>query len=58
MMEHENISAGKMAYDRPSPKLLSFLAKHFNLKVYSPQTNNFVVYNDYFKKEDKQAKQI
>ena len=47
-----------MAYDRPSPKLLSFLAKHFNLKLYTQQTNNFVVYNDYFKKEDKQAKQI
>jgi alpha-tubulin N-acetyltransferase 1 len=45
-----------MGYDRPSSKLLSFLSKHFNLNMYTPQTNNFVVYNDYFKKEDKQSK--
>ena len=50
MMEHENLPAHKYAYDRPSPKLLGFLAKHFNLTEYSPQANNFVIYAQYYGK--------
>lgn len=38
----------KLAYDRPSEKLLAFNAKHFGLKRYVPQNNNFVVYDAYF----------
>lgn len=36
------------AYDRPSPKLLGFLKKYFNLKNYAPQSNNYVVFDEYF----------
>ena len=38
----------KIGYDRPSPKLLKFLGKHYGLHDYTPQNNNFVVYNAYF----------
>jgi GNAT superfamily N-acetyltransferase len=38
----------KIAYDRPSDKLLKFLSKHFGLKRYLPQNNNFVVFSQYF----------
>ena len=34
MLEHERLPAGKLAYDRPSPKLIPFLSKHFGLKAY------------------------
>ena len=48
MMEYENLAAHQYAYDRPSPKLLGFLRKHFDLTQYSPQANNFVIYDEYF----------
>lgn len=50
MLETERLPAHKFAYDRPSPKLLGFLRKHFNLTSYSPQANNFVIYDQYFGK--------
>uniref|UniRef100_A0A4W5P3P8 Alpha-tubulin N-acetyltransferase 1 n=1 Tax=Hucho hucho TaxID=62062 RepID=A0A4W5P3P8_9TELE len=37
-----------MAYDRPSPKFLSFLEKHYCLKNSVPQVNNFVVFDGFF----------
>jgi len=49
MIENENKQPKDLGYDRPSPKLLGFLKKYYNLRNYSPQTNNFVVYDDYFK---------
>ena len=48
MLEHEGVRPEKLGYDRPSPKLLGFLAKHYGLKRYVPQNNNFVVYSQYF----------
>lgn len=49
MIRREEIgSPALLAYDRPSPKLLSFLSKHFGLKEYFPQANKFVVYDQYF----------
>lgn len=48
MLENEGKQAYEFGYDRPSPKLLGFLAKHYNLRHFSPQSNNFVVFNDYF----------
>jgi hypothetical protein len=38
----------KMAYDRPSEKLIGFLAKHFGLRRYAAQANNFVVFKQYW----------
>jgi hypothetical protein len=48
MLIFENSSPEKIAYDRPSEKLLKFLRKYYNLKEYIPQNNNYVIYNDYF----------
>ncbi|CAN0081549.1 unnamed protein product [Heterosigma akashiwo] len=48
MLEAEGIEARKMAYDRPSPKLLPFLKKHFELHDFIPQPNRFVVFRAYF----------
>jgi len=50
MLEREKKEAKELGYDRPSPKLMGFLAKHYNLRNYSPQSNNFVVFNEYFTK--------
>ena len=47
-LSYYNCEPAKVAYDRPSPKLLSFLSKHYGLKRYVPQNNNFVVYSQYF----------
>ena len=48
MIEYEGLPAHKFAYDRPSPKLLGFLRKHYNLTSYSPQANNFVIFDEYY----------
>jgi alpha-tubulin N-acetyltransferase 1 len=48
MLEVEGVKPEKLGYDRPSEKLLGFLAKHYGLKRYVPQNNNYVVYSAYF----------
>jgi len=48
-LEMEGLMPEHFAYDRPSPKLLRFLATQYGLHDYAPQNNNFVVYNDYFR---------
>uniref|UniRef100_A0AAV2K2J1 Alpha-tubulin N-acetyltransferase 1 n=1 Tax=Knipowitschia caucasica TaxID=637954 RepID=A0AAV2K2J1_KNICA len=56
MLQDKNVQPALMAYDRPSPKLLSFLAKHYNLTQSIPQVNNFVVFEGFF--FDKSAGQL
>lgn len=51
MLEYERMTPEQYAYDRPSPKLLGFLAKNYKLSNYSPQVNNFVIFNEYFTKK-------
>lgn len=48
MLVHEGVSPEKLAYDSPSPKLLSFMKSHFGLAKFHPQSNHFVVYDAYF----------
>ncbi|XP_013882206.1 alpha-tubulin N-acetyltransferase 1 isoform X2 [Austrofundulus limnaeus] len=48
MLQHKNVEPVEMAYDRPSPKLLAFLAKHYSLMQSVPQVNNFVVFEGFF----------
>ncbi|XP_041868218.1 alpha-tubulin N-acetyltransferase 1 isoform X4 [Melanotaenia boesemani] len=48
MLQHKNVDPVLMAYDRPSPKFLSFLAKHYCLTQSVPQVNNFVVFEGFF----------
>ncbi|XP_017566915.1 alpha-tubulin N-acetyltransferase 1 isoform X3 [Pygocentrus nattereri] len=49
MLEHKKVEPEQMAYDRPSPKFLAFLEKHFELKHSVPQVNNFVVFDGFFR---------
>jgi alpha-tubulin N-acetyltransferase 1 len=56
VLEDEKIEPKMLAYDRPSHKFLSFLRKHFNLYDYFPQSNNFVVFNEYFEKLNEENK--
>lgn len=49
MIRREKVLPSKIAYDRPSSKLLKFLAKHYDLQRFVPQNNNFVIYEDYWK---------
>lgn len=37
-----------LAIDKPSPKFLSFLHKHYGLETIIPQMNNFVVFDGFF----------
>ena len=49
MLRKENdVHPAKLAYDRPSPKLIGFLGKHYGLKSYVPQNNNYIVFNQYW----------
>ncbi|KAM3858222.1 alpha-tubulin N-acetyltransferase 1 [Diretmus argenteus] len=48
MLQHKRVEPVLMAYDRPSPKFLSFLAKHYCLTESVPQVNNFVVFDGFF----------
>ncbi len=48
LSKNERITPEKIAYDRPSEKLLGFLGKHYGLHSYTPQANNFVVFKRYF----------
>jgi len=49
MLEVERVLPNKLAYDRPSPKLIKFLEKYFDLKSFVPQNNNFVIYDAYWR---------
>ena len=45
MLRREGIlHPGRIAYDRPSTKMMAFLAKHYNLRDFVPQVNKFVVF--------------
>jgi len=48
MLQVEGVKPEKLAYDRPSPKLIGFLKKHYGLSNYVPQNNNYVVFSAYF----------
>mmetsp|Transcript_37574 Transcript_37574/g.93408 ORF Transcript_37574/g.93408 Transcript_37574/m.93408 type:complete len:214 (+) Transcript_37574:18-659(+) len=50
MLEHEETTPEMLAYDRPSPKLIGFLRKHYHLSDFVPQQNNFVIFNRFFEK--------
>ena len=48
MLDFEKKLPTELAYDRPSPKLLSFLKKYFGLNDFIQQTNNYVVFDEFF----------
>lgn len=53
MLNFENKNPANIAYDKPSPKFLGFLKKHYDLISYIPQNNNFVVFSNYFQNVNK-----
>ncbi|KAJ3235336.1 Alpha-tubulin N-acetyltransferase 1 [Chytriomyces hyalinus] len=44
MLETEQTTAAKLAYDRPSPRMMSFLKKHYTLHDFISQANNFIIF--------------
>jgi len=48
MLATECVEPRKLAYDRPSSKLIAFLNKHYGLSKYTPQNNNYVIFNQYW----------
>jgi alpha-tubulin N-acetyltransferase 1 len=48
MLQEEGVRPEKLAYDRPSTKLIAFLGRHYDLKNFVPQNNNYVVFSKYF----------
>lgn len=46
MLEMRQCDPKNLAYDKPSEKLIGFLAKHFGLTNYIPQNNNYVVFQE------------
>lgn len=48
MLATEGVHPAALAYDRPSPKLLAFVRKHYGLAHAVPQTNHFVIYRQFF----------
>ena len=54
MLRHESpgsrIDPGSLAYDRPSPKLVAFLARHYGLTPPLEQANRFVIFDEFFSK--------
>eukprot|EP00873_Tetraselmis_striata_P009869 jgi/Tetstr1/430133/TSEL_019966.t1 len=48
MLHDVKLPPHAFGYDRPSPKLMHFLKKHYGLADYVPQSNNFVVFRQYF----------
>lgn len=52
MLSKERLRPEQLAFDRPSPKFLAFLQKHFGLAHFRQQSNNFVVFDEYFEGDD------
>ena len=48
MLAHEGVQPERFAYDRPSPKLIGFLRKHYGLAEFVPQQNKFVIFDQFF----------
>ncbi|XP_031349130.1 extensin-like isoform X2 [Photinus pyralis] len=44
----ESVEPAKLAIDRPSEKLLSFMTKHYGLEAPMRQMNNYVVFDGFF----------
>ena len=47
-LEAEGQEARKVAWDKPTDKSLGLLAKRYGLSSFNPQSNNFVVFDQYF----------
>lgn len=48
MLDRQKLHPRFMAVDRPSPKLMAFLAKYYGLTEVIPQVNNYVIFEGFF----------
>jgi len=55
MIRGERADPRYLAIDRPSPKLVSFLSKHYGLISTIPQVNNYVIFSGFFKDQPEAA---
>ena len=46
MLASEGVEASALAYDQPSAKMLPFLARHFDLRAFVQQPNNYVLFEN------------
>ena len=52
MLKREGVlHPARIAYDRPSIKMMAFLAKHYGLRDYMSQNNNYVVFRQYWESQ-------
>ncbi|XP_021073392.1 alpha-tubulin N-acetyltransferase 1 isoform X2 [Mus pahari] len=58
MLQKERVEPHQLAIDRPSPKLLRFLNKHYNLETTVPQVNNFVIFEGFFAHQHPPARKL
>ena len=54
-LQHEDRDPQEFAYDRPSPKLIGFLRKHYGLNDFTPQQNKFVLFEQFFRSRQPKA---
>ena len=48
MLQDLKVQPRLLAIDRPSPKLVAFMRKHYDLASIIPQVNNYVIYDGFF----------
>ena len=48
MLQDLKVQPRLLAIDRPSPKLVAFMRKHYDLASAIPQVNNYVIYEGFF----------
>ncbi|XP_038198592.1 alpha-tubulin N-acetyltransferase 1 isoform X3 [Arvicola amphibius] len=58
MLQKERVEPHQLAIDRPSPKLLKFLNKHYSLETTVPQVNNFVIFEGFFAHQHPPARKL
>jgi len=54
-LDNESARPEKLAYDRPSFKMIAFLRKHYGLKDFLQQANNFVIFNEFFQESQTES---
>ena len=56
MLADKGLEMSQIPIDKPSPLCLSFMKKHFNFVDFIPQSNHYVVFSQFWEKEEEQSK--
>ena len=55
MLKREGVlHPARLAYDKPSIKMMGFLAKHYNLRDYTSQSSNHIVFRQFWESQSPQ----